>query len=329
MTATAHKIPSLPGPYSVAEAINRIDVIFSSQIGYHEGKSSSGDWNNDTIFGVAYGMNFEAWCAMFMSWGAKAAGPAYLKIIPKHAYTPAGFNWFSSRGLADGRKPPNQAGRAATGLGSPRRGDLMYVYNASLGRISHVGFVENVLPGGYVKTVEGNTNTSGSASGDGVYRINRKVTSRLYFVHPNYAAVVIPRPAPKPPAPGVKPGKGAPATDKYGQPRTGGSPAYDSGHKQILELSWLVSAAKMSAAQAPAYKQWTQMAAACRSLKAMGLMAKNAPMTGATFKSSWRRWQGQCGFKGKDADGIPGTSSFSRFIERTGRSKKSPGYQAK
>jgi hypothetical protein len=206
----------------------------------------------------------------------------------------------------------------------------MYVYNASLGRISHVGFVENILPGGYVKTVEGNTNTTGSASGDGVYRLTRKVTSRLYFVHPNYAAVVIPRPKPTP-ATGVKPGKGAaaPAVDKYGQPRTGGSPAYDSAHKQILELAWLVNAANMPATQVPAYKLWTQMAAACRSLKAMGLMAANAPMTGPVFKASWKRWQGQCGFKGKDADGKPGTQSFSRFIERTGRSKKSPGYQAK
>lgn len=331
MTAAAKKVPALPGPYSVAEAINRIDVVFASQIGYREGRSTSGSWNNDTIFGVAYGMNFNAWCAMFMTWGAVAAGPAYTKIIPKHAYTPTGFNWFSSRGLADGRKPPNKIGRAATGQGRPRRGDLMYVYNASMGRISHVGFVENVLPGGYIQTVEGNTDPGGSAQGNGVYRLKRQVTSRLYFVHPNYAAVVIARPTPtptgpkpaKPGAPAVKP----PATDRFGQPRTGGSPKLDSARKQVLDLAVLAAGAKHKGV--PTYTMWTQVAAAGRSLKALGLMPRTDAYTGQNFRNAWARWQKSLGYKGADADGIPGTASFSRFIERTGRSKKSPGYKAK
>lgn len=330
MTTAAKKLPAgLPSPYSVAEAINRIDSIYASQIGYREGKSKSGDWNNDTAFGVAYGMNNEPWCAMFMSWGAKTAGPKYLDIIPKHAYTPAGFNWYSSRGLADGRKPPNRKGVAATGKGKPRRGDLMYVYSSSNGRISHVGFVENVLPGGYIQTVEGNTDPGGSATGNGVYRLKRQVTSRLYFVHPNYAAVVITRPvptAPKPSKPGGAPPAKAPTTDRFGQPRTGGSPKVDSAKKQVLDIAVLKAGATFKGV--PTYTMWTQVAAAARSLKAMGLMPKTDAYTGQNFRNAWARWQKSIGYKGKDADGIPGTASFSRFVERTGRSKKSPGYKS-
>lgn len=201
MTAVAKKVGPLPAPTSVQGAIDRVLAVASSQVGYHEGRTSSGGWNNDTVFGLWYGLNFNAWCAMFVSWCANVAGSDYPSIIPRHAYTPSGFNWFSSRGLADGRKPPNRRGVSASGTGKPRVGDVMYVYNTSLGRISHVGFVEKVLSGGRVQTLEGNTNTSGSASGDGVYRLIRQVSSRLYFCHPQYAAVVTRAPA----KPGVTP----------------------------------------------------------------------------------------------------------------------------
>lgn len=197
MTAPVQKVPAVYAPRSVQQAVDLVLVIAASQNGYREGKTKSGAWNNDTMFGVWYGMNFAAWCAMFVSWCASVAG--FSKIIPKHAYTPDGFNWFASRGLADGRKPPNRRGVAATGMGKPRAGDVMYVYSSSNGRISHVGFVEKVLSNGSIRTIEGNTNTSGSASGDGVYRLTRTVTSRLYFCHPQYAAVVTKAPA-KPPA---------------------------------------------------------------------------------------------------------------------------------
>lgn len=199
MTATAKKVPTLPAPTTAANAAARVLAVAASQVGYHEGKDKSGDWNNDTVFGLWYGLNGNAWCAMFVSWCAAVAGPStYPKIIPKHAYTPDGYNWYASRGLADGRKPPNRKGVAATGKGKPRVGDVMYVYSSSLGRISHVGLVEKVLSGGRVQTLEGNTNLTGSASGDGVYRLTRQVTGRLYFCHPQYAAVVTT--AAKPPA---------------------------------------------------------------------------------------------------------------------------------
>jgi hypothetical protein len=172
----------------VQQAVDLILIIAASQNGYREGKSKSGDWNNDTMFGVWYGMNFASWCAIFISWCASVAG--FSKIIPKHAYTPDGFNWFASRGLNDGRRPPNRKGVNATGRGKPRPGDIMYVYSASQGRIHHVGIVEEVLSNGSIKTIEGNTDPGGSAQGIGVFRLTRQVSSRLYFCHPQYSLVV-------------------------------------------------------------------------------------------------------------------------------------------
>jgi hypothetical protein len=322
VTAPAQPVGTLPaGPYSVDEAIARVLRVAASQIGYHEGKSSSGSWNNDTVYGAWYGpgFNYAAWCASYVSWCASVAG--FLgTIIPRHAYTPSGFSWFKGQSRVGGRVPPY--GKAPTGLGTPKRGDIMYVYGLVDGvwRIHHVGFVENVLPGGYISTVEGNTNTTGSASGDGCYRLRRRVTSRLYFASPDYAKIVKPRPKP---APGAKP------LDKNGLPETGGHPLKDADGRQILDLAVLKLAATKPNVT---YMTWAQRAAASGSLKhpSLALMPKAETVTMASFRAAWKRWQQHLGYRGADADGIPGAASFSRFIERTGRSrKKSTGYQPK
>lgn len=316
MTAAAKTLPKLPaGPYTPAEAANRLIAVATSQIGYREGKTSSGSYNNDTVFGAWYGpgFNYAAWCASFVSWcAAKAAIPA--AVIPKHAYTPTGWNWFAARNLD---------------VATPRRGDIMYVYGPVSGeknsRVHHVGIVENVLPGGYIQTIEGNTNTTGSASGNGVYRLKRKVSSKLRFARPAYEMAVIARPKPAPgasPKPGVK-------LDKNGLPPTGGRPLMDGEGHQILDLAVLQLAARQPNLT---YMTWAQREAACGSFKhpRLGLMKPTEPVTMASFKAAWKRWQQKLGYKGKDADGVPGTESFSRLIEFTGRSrKKSSGYKAK
>lgn len=188
MTAPARPVPALPAPTSVAAVIDRLLIAAGSQEGYREGRDSSG-WNNDNAFGVWFPMNRQPWCAMFVSWAAnKAAIPT--SVILKHSYTPTGYSWFKGKGQA---------------VNSPRRGDIFYVYSPSQGKVHHVGIVESV-GSGYVRTIEGNTNTNGSAQGDGVYRLRRTITSNLRFCRPNYAACVKAPPGvtPKPPAkPGI------------------------------------------------------------------------------------------------------------------------------
>lgn len=120
-------------------AAENIVAIAASQIGYVEGS------NNDTKYGIAYGMNHQPWCHMFVWWCARQAG-IYDDVIPTTAYCPYGVSWYSARGAFHYR------GDGYT----PRPGDLIYFdwnYNNSS---DHVGIVETVV-GNTVYTIEGNT----------------------------------------------------------------------------------------------------------------------------------------------------------------------------
>lgn len=196
MTAPMKLLPrDLLAPTTAARVTSRLILTAGSQIGYREGRDADGDWNNDNAFGKWYGSNGVSWCAQFVSWAAFAAGIPE-SVIPRHQYTPAGWNWF----VAHNRD-----------VTSPRAGDIVYVYGPVPGegsRVHHVGIVEKVLSGGRIQTIEGNTNTSGSSQGNGVYRLVRTVSSKLRFARPNYAAAiqtVTPKPPAKPP---VKPPAG-------------------------------------------------------------------------------------------------------------------------
>jgi hypothetical protein len=197
MTATVQRLPrDLPAPTSAANMAKRLALVLASQVGYREGRSSSGDWNNDNAYGAFFGQNGVSWCNWFQSWGAFCAEiPA--SVIPHTGYTPASWNWFVDHNRD---------------VKTPQAGDLFWVYGyvASEGqsRVHHIGFVEKVLSGGRIQTLEGNTNTSGSTQGNGVYRLTRTVSSKLRFARPNYAAAVpVAKPPVKPTPPPAKPVK--------------------------------------------------------------------------------------------------------------------------
>jgi hypothetical protein len=284
MTAPARPIPVLPEPYSRDAAEARILTAAASQIGYREGRSDSGIWNNDNAYGLWYGMNGVSWCAEFVSWCADQAG--YLGvIIPRHAYTPTGWNWFKNRGLT---------------ANAPQPGYIVYVYGyvASEGRsrVHHVGLVERVLDDGYIQTIEGNTNDSGSSQGNGVYRLRRRFEpSRLLLARPNYAAVI------KPPPPGVWP------------------PVVPVRN---LSLAGLRAAADRHNLGYGNYH--AQRVSAISSLKHDGLSPTvyPGPPPGEgfdeLFRTAWAAWQRRLGYKGADADGIPGEDSFRKFCAKHG-----------
>lgn len=159
--------------------------VARSQIGYTEGRN---DW---TKYGAWYGLNNKPWCAMFVSWVAYKAGAS--KIIPRHAYTPAGADWFKERK------------RWGT---KPRVGAIVYFNfpGDGVNRISHVGIVEAVKADGSIVTIEGNTNASGSRLGSGVYRKIRKV-GIVGYGYPAYAAATVAAPKIVPLASTTKMGK--------------------------------------------------------------------------------------------------------------------------
>lgn len=158
------EVPSIrPQNLGTVQAMRKIT---RSQIGYKE------LGNNDTAFSRWFGMNYVPWCAIFISWCAFKAGCS--KIIPKHAYTPAGADWFKGKGQWHS---------------NPKAGDLHYVYNSSMGRISHIELVEKVFSDGSFNVIGGNTSNTGSRSGDGVYRLKRRsVNSGSGFGRPKYRA---------------------------------------------------------------------------------------------------------------------------------------------
>lgn len=165
-------------------------AMAASQINTHEGRDSDGNWNNLTKYGTWYGMNGVAWCGIFVSWVAFMVG-GLGTLVPKYASCWHGLKWFRDR---------NQSG-----YWPPQPGDIFIMRNYNPGDWTadadgwatiHTGIVEKYLGNGRVQTIEGNTNTGGSAQGNGVYRLIRQDS-------PNGKAFIYCRPkwAPEPPPP--------------------------------------------------------------------------------------------------------------------------------
>jgi len=157
----------------------------AGEIGFREGRDNDGNWNNRGKFTTWYAERMNnsifltaSWCAIFVSWVAWQTG-ALGTMIPLHAWTPGGLAWFKKRGRV---------------VSTPRRGDIVYFYYPSMGRVAHVGFVESVS-NGYIVTIEGNTNVTGSSQGNGVYRLRRKINSNQIFCRPAYSKIAPPLPA--------------------------------------------------------------------------------------------------------------------------------------
>ena len=133
-------------------------AIARSQIGYQEGP------NNTTKYGAWYGMNFQPWCDIFISWCAGQAD--LLTIIPKNAYVPNRMAYYQAKGAF---RP--------WGAYTPRPGDLvLFDFNAN-GTADHDGIVAEVH-GNILYSIEGNTTPNGeSGNGGGVYLKNRSLNS--------------------------------------------------------------------------------------------------------------------------------------------------------
>jgi len=135
--------------------------IAKAELGYQEGP------NNDTKYGKWYGLNFQPWCAMFISWVFDQAGE--VKAVAASgkkgfASCAAGLAWFSKR-------------NKLVPIGQAKAGDIAFFQFDDDAQPDHVGIV--VKNDKLTKTlvcIEGNTsgNKQGSqANGDGVYRKKR------------------------------------------------------------------------------------------------------------------------------------------------------------
>lgn len=305
------------------------------EIGVREDRSRTGSWNNRVKYNDWYVDTLKkgsvyrsaSWCAIFVSWVARHAGVP-TSVIPNHAYTPTGWNWFKSRGLA---------------VSDPRPGDILYVFYPRMGRIGHVGIVER-RDGNYVITIEGNTNTNGSSQGNGVYRLRRRITSNLRFARPRYAGT-----ATKPPKAGGKSvaqmasevvaGKHGNGHDSRRRSlgvdaatyakvraevnrRATGKPAATS--TPTVSLSKLIEAARKDGAR----KQGGTTPGAAASVKLVeqalmkeGLLNRKWASDGSfgtITVAAYSSWQRRLGYRGRDADGIPGRASLEKLGAKYG-----------
>jgi CHAP domain len=151
-------------------AMEKAVDLAEAAAGYAESACSASVGNN-TRYGVWYGMNCAAWCAMFVSKCYHDAGfPQPASTSKGFAYTPSGASWYKS----------NNAWASPTV--NPERGWVVFFYSASAARIAHVGLVRGARGSdGLIPTVEGNTNGAGSAEGGSVLLKRRSPSQSLSF----------------------------------------------------------------------------------------------------------------------------------------------------
>ncbi len=136
----------------------KAEKLFRSKIGYREGPK-----NNETMFGKWFGMDFVAWCAIFLSWGSANSGLTYL-----------GKPWrFASTVAAKNHAQKNKRWTTV-----PTVGTIAMMQNSST--TGHVGYVIALLRRNgvlIVVTIEGNTNDQGAREGNGVWLRERVASS--------------------------------------------------------------------------------------------------------------------------------------------------------
>lgn len=164
--------------------------IAKNEVGYHEGRTGM-TWNNrqkysDQVPGLSWS-DGQPWCATFVSWCAMKAGLA--ELFPRTASTDAGAKWFKER----------HQWSVYPAVGAQ-------VFFGVNGDMNHTGIVYG-YDADWIYTIEGNTNTSGSREGDGVYLKKRarradyvqgygypKVAGGLKSADPTYKRPAAPSP---------------------------------------------------------------------------------------------------------------------------------------
>ncbi|MGV9815473.1 CHAP domain-containing protein [Streptomyces cellulosae] len=248
----------------------------SADVGFKEGK------NNDTKFGKWYGLNYNPYCDMAVSYWAEKSGN--LDVVGKFAYCPSHVNWFKARGQWVSR---NAAAKV---------GDIVFFDWGGDGVADHVGIVvEASKAGAAVKTIEANTsagNAGSQSNGDGVYRRTRYRSSILGFGRPAYKSSIV-----ETVKDAVKP------------------------KKKSVSLANIIDAAKRDPkapqghASHPADVKLVEAA-----LKAEGLLAARYATDGSfgsTTVTAYANWQKRSGV-GRPYDGIPGKASLSKLGKKYG-----------
>jgi LysM repeat protein len=145
--------------------------------------------NNDSIFGRWYGLNFQPWCAMFVSYCFNMAGAGELVNVS----TKKGFA--SCTAAVAGFKKRKQLIKTV----HARPGDIVFFNFDKNPDADHVGIViSNDLKSKVLHCIEGNTiNPSGAgvqSNGDGVYFKTRPYRLVVAVARPKWTSLPEPTP---------------------------------------------------------------------------------------------------------------------------------------
>lgn len=277
-----------------------VKALVEAEVGYHEGRDPDGNWNNAEKYaaqtpGLAWA-DYQPWCDVFANWAYHKAGVAVPEI---------------SAGCAESVAAFKKAGRWTE---YPGHG-FQALYGAGGGE--HTGIVVD-YDGTNIYTVEGNTNTNGSAQGDGVYRQTRqRVSSYVYGYGIPYLDEYLVSADPawngKWGGKGAAPAKPVPAPKPVPKPTP--VPATPT-----LSVSHLVAAAKADVPAATGHKSKyaAEVLVLEKALQHVGLL--NSAYVDGSFGTktltAYRDWQIKCGYTGPDADGYPGVSSLQQLAKK-------------
>lgn len=277
---------------------SKIISVAKGEVGTKE-KKVNGHWVNDSKFNrwfgkiPGYGQDGYGWpwCAAFVAWCADKAGLA--KLYPKTASCAVGVSWFRARGRFN--YYPAVGAQVFFGSGGGSHTGIVYAYDET-----------------YIYTVEGNTNDSGSAEGDGVY-LKKRARRDAYtygYGYPEFAEGIVT-------ADPSKKGKAG-----YTYKATAADPTKKAAAKPVVDLSNLIAAAKRD----PKLPQGgtthpKDVKPVETALRKEGLLdAKYASdgSFGSLTVKAYAAWQRKLGYTGKDADGIPGKASLTKLGAKHG-----------
>jgi len=144
----------------------RVARIYNGEIGVKEATGRNDGHRVEEYLATCGLPKGHAWCAAFVTWVFQQAE---VKAIVS-AWSPA---WFPAKNTIYIHGSKSNL--------TPQRADVFGIYFKKLGRIAHVGFVDEWEEGKFFITVEGNTNDAGSRTGGGVHR-KRRLQSQAYMI---------------------------------------------------------------------------------------------------------------------------------------------------
>ncbi|MDF6043263.1 CHAP domain-containing protein [Streptomyces sp. JH14] len=150
--------------------------VATAEVGYHEGKSG-GHWNNKQKYsGAVPGLewsDYQAWCCTFTTWVFQTAGMPR-GSYPVTASCAMATTWWKQQNRWS--EYPAIGAQVMFGPGGGSHTGVVIAYDATT-----------------ITTIEGNTNTSGSAEGDGVYRkVRQRRDAYVYgYGYPAYPGGIV------------------------------------------------------------------------------------------------------------------------------------------